>query len=1332
MGCGASSTRRFAQIFPEAPAADAFSSVTPAESASCLSHAGASASFTGASPFRRQHAAAQSPESCRRQHAAAHGPQSKDTASSAAQVHPVGAAAAAVVGTLVGELSDVIRVNEIRRVLGGIFLFNSLSKEQMDKVIRSVEPHEFKPGSVVVNQGEEASHFWLIQQGSIGVFKDGERIRRLLRWDYFGERGLLRQEKRSATCRAEEDCVCFCLHKDVFGDIVGAFRKQLERRMKLQDVSVEISDLRVKAIIGRGSFGVVRLVCDKGNEGVMYALKCINKQQVVLQGQELPTLLEREINLNCYHPCIMQFFTTFQDASHVYFLTEFLGGGDLFHTMREIGNLTKEQSMFYAGSITLALEYLHARSIMYRDLKPENVLLDLQGYAKLVDFGCCKKAFRTVSLVGTTEYTAPETILGTGYTCSVDWWALGVMMHEFIVGPLPFGRENTDRLELLHQILEAPIYFPPYVNDESATSIICGLLERNALLRLGGSSRGALEIKEHLYFASFDWDALLARKLCVPWVPDPDQLQLDWEPDCEIILLSGGDERSSGSQPGMASVKGDGKGKVILSIPLCASVRTGITRSDEVESPIDQLQMQVGSGSDRFQCGLYRGTCMANLGADDPRAVALRETCYSQKVLQSESLEYTVSQPDRLAEAIRNLRGGGAMTFSGERNRHGSQYGELIEGYIKEGKIVPVEITVKLIQQAMESSWEDGKFLIDGFPRSFDNMEGWENVLGGKVDVKFALFFDCSEACMEARIMERGKTSGRVDDNAEAVKKRFRTFQQESLPVVELLQSRGLLRKVSSEKSVEEVWEDVRGIFGPSVVFVLGGPGKCQGTVCERITENFGYTHLSAGDLLREERARPGSKYGELIESHIKEGKLVPADITVKLLQQAMELHCWEGGKYLIDGFPRSFDNLESWDRNIKDQVLVKFILYMDCSSGVMEARLLERGKTSGRADDNIESIKKRFVTFHKESTPVVEKFAKEGKVKRIDAEQSRDVVWSKVQAHFGPSVVFVLGGPGAGKGTQCQRISDMFSYKHLSAGDLLREERNRPGSEYGDLINSYIKDGKIVPVDITVSLLQKAMMTMGWEGGRYLIDGFPRSFDNLEGWYRVIGNKVRVKSVLFFDVSEPVMEARLLERGKTSGRVDDNLESIRKRFITFQQESMPVVEKFRSEGLLRFINAEQSEEMVWNDVRKNFGPSAIFVLGGPGAGKGTQCTRIAAAFGFSHLSAGDLLREERARPGSQLGELISSNIKEGKLVPVEITVQLLQKAMEERGWEDGKYLIDGFPRSFANMEGWNKILADKVDVKCCLFFGCTEAEMEACCTGENSRKQHLAQRNQC
>ncbi|CAJ1462115.1 unnamed protein product, partial [Effrenium voratum] len=177
-----------------------------------------------------------------------------------------------------------------------------------------------------------------------------------------------------------------------------------------------------------------------------------------------------------------------------------------------------------------------------------------------------------------------------------------------------------------------------------------------------------------------------------------------------------------------------------------------------------------------------------------------------------------------------------------------------------------------------------------------------------------------------------------------------------------------------------------------------------------------------------------------------------------------------------------------------------------------------------------------------RESMPVVEKFKADGRVIRIDAERHKDEVWREVQALFGPSVVFVLGGPGAGKGTQCTKIAETFGYLHLSAGDLLREERNRAGSEYGELINNYIKEGKLVPVEITIKLLRQAMMKYGWEGGRYLIDGFPRSFDNLEGWESVIGNTVRVKFVLFFDVSEETMQARLVERGKTSGRADDNL----------------------------------------------------------------------------------------------------------------------------------------------------------------------------------------------
>jgi len=732
---------------------------------------------------------------------------------------------------------------------------------------------------------------------------------------------------------------------------------------------------------------------------------------------------------------------------------------------------------------------------------------------------------------------------------------------------------------------------------------------------------------------------------------------------------------------------------------------------------------------DAFLHATGHATLTPQLAADFVRfCVAYRIHCYFQTsllapVLAKPAVVFILGGPgagkgtqcERISQTFGYYHLSAGDLLREERKREGSEYGQLIESYIKEGKLVPVEIVVNLLKQAMEKhGWSQGKFLVDGFPRSFENMEGWERVLGGKVDVKFALFFNCSETVMEARILERGKTSGRADDNPEAIKKRLATFTEESVPVVKLLQSQNLLRQVQCEKAVEEVWKDVRALFGPTVVFVLGGPGAGKGTLCGKIVESCGYKHLSAGDLLREERKRTGSKFGELIEAHIKEGKLVPANITVELLLQAMREQGWEGGKYLIDGFPRSFDNLEAWQETVRDQVLVRFVLYLDVSEQVMEARLLERGKTSGRADDNIESIRKRFLTFHKESMPVVEHFQKQGRVRRIDAEQHADAVWRDVQVLFGPSVVFVLGGPGAGKGTQCSRIAETFGYTHLSAGDLLREERNREGSEYGELINNYIKEGKLVPVEITIKLLKQAMMKFGWEGGRYLVDGFPRSFDNLRGWEEVIGNTVRVKFVLFFDLSEETMQARLVERGKTSGRADDNLESIKKRFITFQQESMPVVEKFHFQGLVRRINAEQSPEKVWRDVERNFGPSVIFVLGGPGAGKGTQCTRIAANFGFQHLSAGDLLREERKRPGSELGELIENHIKEGKLVPVSIVVQLLQKAMEDRGWEDGKYLIDGFPRSAENLRGWNEVLGTKVDVKCCLFFDCSEEVMEA------------------
>lgn len=191
----------------------------------------------------------------------------------------------------------------------------------------------------------------------------------------------------------------------------------------------------------------------------------------------------------------------------------------------------------------------------------------------------------------------------------------------------------------------------------------------------------------------------------------------------------------------------------------------------------------------------------------------------------------------------------------------------------------------------------------------------------------------------------------------------------------------------------------------------------------------------------------------------------------------------------------------------------------------------------------------------------------------------------------FSPSkvtVLFVLGGPGAGKGTQCANLVRDYKFTHLSAGDLLRAEQERPGSEFGELIKSYIKDGKIVPMEVTVQLLENAMTEVinksPWKTGKFLIDGFPRKMDQALKFEETVCPS---KFVLFFDCPEEEMEKRLLERGKTSGRADDNLESIRKRFKTFVETSMPVVDYFEEQGRVVKVGATKNKDAVYNETKE-------------------------------------------------------------------------------------------------------------------------------------------------
>lgn len=189
-------------------------------------------------------------------------------------------------------------------------------------------------------------------------------------------------------------------------------------------------------------------------------------------------------------------------------------------------------------------------------------------------------------------------------------------------------------------------------------------------------------------------------------------------------------------------------------------------------------------------------------------------------------------------------------------------------------------------------------------------------------------------------------------------------------------------------------------------------------------------------------------------------------------------------------------------------------------------------------------------------------------------------------------TVVYILGGPGSGKGTQSAHLVQDYGFIHLSAGDLLRAEQEREDSEYGQLIKDYIKDGKIVPMEVTVKLLENAMHAKLSHGrGRFLIDGFPRKLDQAAFFESTVCHST---CTLFLDCPEDVMKERLLNRGKTSGRIDDNIESIQKRFKTFVETSMAVVDHFEKEGRVIRIPAVGSEQEVYEHVVEGLAAKGI------------------------------------------------------------------------------------------------------------------------------------------
>ncbi|XP_018577921.1 cGMP-dependent protein kinase, isozyme 2 forms cD4/T1/T3A/T3B [Anoplophora glabripennis] len=434
--------------------------------------------------------------------------------------------------------TGLIRQAEYTDFLKSVPIFKNLPEDTLIKISDVLEETYYAHGDYIIRQGARGDTFFIISKGRVKVTmkmpnsNEEKYIRTLTKGDFFGEKALQGDDLRTANIIVDdpEGVSTLVIDRETFNQLISNLDEirtkykdeQTDRRRLNEEFEhVKLSDLKLLTTLGVGGFGRVELVQIHGRPSKSFALKQMKKAQIVETRQQQHIMSEKEIMGEANCDFIVKLYKTFKDAKYLYMLMESCLGGELWTVLRDKGHFDDGTTRFYTACVVEAFDYLHSRNIIYRDLKPENLLLDNQGYVKLVDFGFAKKlqsGRKTWTFCGTPEYVAPEVILNKGHDISADYWSLGVLMFELLTGTPPFT--GSDPMKTYNIILKGidAIDFPRTIT-RNATALIKKLCRDNPAERLGYQKGGISEIQKHKWFDGFNWEGLVNRTLTPPILP---------------------------------------------------------------------------------------------------------------------------------------------------------------------------------------------------------------------------------------------------------------------------------------------------------------------------------------------------------------------------------------------------------------------------------------------------------------------------------------------------------------------------------------------------------------------------------------------------------------------------------------------------------------------------------------------------------------------------------------------------------------------------------------------------------------------------------------------